>query len=73
MIYIFGLKIPKITEDEINSINELIKKRELFRAEKKFQEADKIRDQISEMGIELIDHKNKTAWMRKEKIQSEHN
>ena len=73
MIYIFGLKIPKITEDEINSINELIKKRELFRAEKKFQEADKIRDQISEMGIELIDHKNKTSWMKKEKIQSEHN
>ena len=73
MIYIFGLKIPKITEDEINSINELIKKRELFRTEKKFQEADKIRDQISEMGIELIDHKNKTSWMKKEKIQSEHN
>jgi len=73
MIYIFGLKIPKITEDEINAINGLINKRESFRAEKKFQEADKIRDQISEMGIELIDHKNKTAWMRKEKIQSEHN
>ena len=73
MIYIFGLKIPKITEEEINSVNELIKKRESFRVEKKFQEADKIRDQISEMGIELIDHKNKTAWMKKEKIQSEHN
>jgi cysteinyl-tRNA synthetase len=72
-IYIFGLKIPKITEDEINSINEFINKRELFRAEKKFQEADKIRDEISEMGIELIDHKNKTSWMRKEKIPSEHN
>jgi len=25
------------------------------------------------MGIELIDHKNRTAWMKKEKIQSEHN
>ena len=73
MMYVFGLKIPKITEEEINSINELINKRESFRVEKKFQEADKIRDQISEMGIELIDHKNKTAWIRKEKIQSEHN
>ena len=73
MMYIFGLKIPKITEEEINSTNELINKRESFRAEKKFQEADKIRDQISEMGIELIDHKNKTSWVKKEKIQSEHN
>ena len=73
MMYIFGLIIPKVTEEEINSINELIKKRESLRTEKKFQEADKIRDQISEMGIELIDHKNKTAWMKKEKIKSEQN
>jgi len=71
MITILGLKIPKITKEEIASINEMIKKREGLRAEKKFQEADRIRDQISEMGIELIDHKNRTAWMKKEKIQSE--
>ncbi len=73
MLYIFGLKIPKITEEEINSINGMIKQRESFRAEKKFEEADKIRDKISEMGIELIDHKNKTSWMKKEKIKAETN
>jgi len=72
MITILGLKIPKITQVEIGSINEMIKKRESLRVEKKFQEADRIRDQISEMGIELIDHKNRTTWMKKEKIQSEH-
>ena len=72
MITILGLKIPKITKVEIGSINEMIKKRESLRVEKKFQEADRIRDQISEMGIELIDHKNRTTWMKKEKIQSEH-
>ena len=71
MIYIIGLKIPKISDEEINTINGLISKRESLRAEKKFQEADRIRDQISEMGIELIDHKNRTTWMKKEKIQSE--
>ena len=43
----------------------------LSEQKKKFQEADRIRDQISEMGIELIDHKNRTTWMKKEKIQSE--
>jgi len=71
MIYILGLKIPKISDEEINTINGLINKRESLRAEKKFQEADRIRDQISEMGIELIDHNNSTTWMKKEKIQSE--
>jgi len=71
MINVLGLKIPKITKEEIDSINDLIKKRESFRAEKKFSEADKIRDQISEMGIVLIDHKNRTAWMKKEKIKSD--
>jgi cysteinyl-tRNA synthetase len=73
MITILGLKIPKITKVEIDTINEMIKKRETLRVEKKFQEADIIRDQIFEMGIELIDHKNKTTWLKKEKIQSEHN
>ena len=73
MITVLGLKIPKITKEEIDTINEMIKKRETLRVEKKFQEADIIRDQIFEMGIELIDHKNKTTWIKKEKIQSEHN
>ena len=72
MISVLGLKIPNITKEEINSINEMIQKRESLRVEKKFQEADRIRDQISEMGIELIDHKNRTTWMKKEKIQYEH-
>jgi len=71
MLNILGLKIPKISSEEINSINELIKKRELFRTEKKFDEADKIRNQISDMGIVLIDHKNRTTWMMKEKIKSD--
>jgi len=71
MLKILGLKIPKITKEEIDSINDLIKKRESFRSEKKFQEADAIRDQISEMGIVLIDHKDRTTWMKKEKIKSD--
>ncbi len=71
MLNVLGLKIPKITKEEIDSINDLIKKRESFRTEKKFEEADKIRDQISEMGIVLIDHKGRTTWMKKEKIKSD--
>ena len=40
----------------------------MFREQKQYQEADKIRKQISEMGITLIDHKNRTLWMKQEKI-----
>lgn len=72
MANILGLILPKISEMEISSINELIQNRELLRAQKKFQDADKIRDQISQMGIILIDHKNRTTWMKKEKIKSDH-
>ena len=72
MATILGLILPKISETEISSINKLILNRELLRAQKKFQDADKIRDQISQMGIVLIDHKNRTTWMKKEKIESDH-
>jgi len=72
MVNILGLILPKISEMEISSINALIQNRELLRTQKKFQDADKIRDQISQMGIVLIDHKNRTTWMKKEKIKSDH-
>jgi len=68
---ILGLVIPKISDDEINSINGLLKKREMLREQKKFEDADKIRTQIADMGIELIDHKSKTTWIKKEKIKSD--
>ncbi len=37
MITVLGLKIPKITKEEIDTINEMIKKRETLREGKKFQ------------------------------------
>ena len=71
MLKILGLRIPDITEDEKQKIDELIINREQFRKEKQFENADKIRDKLNEMNIELIDHKEKTIWMRKEKIKAE--
>jgi len=68
---ILGLEIPKISKQEIDSINDMITQRDTFRSQKKYQEADKIRDKISQMNIELIDHKSRTVWMKKEKIKSE--
>ncbi|MGH1567807.1 MAG: cysteine--tRNA ligase [Nitrosopumilus sp.] len=71
MLEILGLSIPKITDEQKEEINQMIMKREEARKEKKFDEADKIRDKLNEMNIELIDHKGKTIWMIKEKIKAE--
>ena len=71
MLEILGLVIPKITENKKQEINKLILDREQFRKEKQFEQADKIRDKLNEMNVELIDHKGKTVWMRKENIKAE--
>jgi cysteinyl-tRNA synthetase len=71
MTNILGLNIPEMTQDKKHEIDNLIQNRERLRKEKQFEEADKIRGQLNEMNIELIDHKERTIWMKKEKIQSE--
>jgi len=71
MLEILGLNIPEITDSEKNEIDKLIVDRENARKEKQFDDADKIRNKLNEMNIELIDHKGKTIWMRKEKIIAE--
>jgi cysteinyl-tRNA synthetase len=71
MCEVLGLKIQQVTEDEKKKITALIEKRNLLRAKKKFQEADGIRKEISDMGIILIDHKTKTLWIKQEKIGAE--
>ena len=71
MLDVLGLNVIKATDDEIKSIFELIQKREECRKNKNFEEADAIRDRISNMGIYLIDHKQKTLWMKKEIINAE--
>ena len=71
MTNILGLVIPEMTQDKKQAIDYLIQNREKLRKEKQFEEADKIRGQLNEMNVELIDHKERTIWMKKEKIQSE--
>ncbi len=43
----------------------------MYRNEKNFDEADKIREQIAEKNITFIDHKNSTRWVKREKIKAE--
>ncbi len=71
MLEILGLKIPEITIEEKNQIDNMIRTRERLRDEKHFEDADNIRNQLNDLNVELIDHKHKTIWMKKEKINAE--
>ena len=71
MLEVLGIKIQTVSDEEIESVFKLINKREELREQKQFDEADKVRDEIGSMGISLIDHKNKTIWMKKESIKAE--
>ncbi|MCY3854094.1 MAG: cysteine--tRNA ligase [Thaumarchaeota archaeon] len=62
---VFGLRLPIIALKEKNLINSLIKKRELLREQKRYYEADKIRKQIEKMNVILLDHPNRTTWIKK--------
>ena len=68
---ILGLEVPKMNQEERQEIDNLISNREKLREEKQFEKADQIRDELNEMNIELIDHKGKTIWMKKEKIKKD--
>jgi cysteinyl-tRNA synthetase len=68
---ILGIEIMKVSNEEKNQINEMIKRRDEYRMEKNYNEADKIRDEIAEKNIIFIDHKNKTTWVKQEKIKAE--
>ncbi len=71
MLDVLGLDIPKISEEQKQEIDKLISDREKMRKEKRFEEADKIRDQLTQMNIELIDHKGKTIWKKIENIKTD--
>jgi cysteinyl-tRNA synthetase len=71
MTQVLGLEVQKVTESERKAISDLIKKRDELRSQKHYEEADKIRTQISQLNIVLLDHKDKTIWMKKEKIKAD--
>ena len=71
MLGILGLNIPKISPEQKQEIDKMINDRERLRKEKQFSKAYKIRDSLNEMNVELIDHKEKTIWMKKEKIKAD--
>ena len=71
MSEVLGIEIMKVSDEEKNEINRMIKKRDEYRAGKNYEEADKIRDEIAGKNIIFIDHKNTTTWVKQEKIKAE--
>ena len=71
MSEILGIQILKVSDAEKNEINQMVKKRDECRMQKNYEEADDIRAKIAEKNIIFVDHKNKTTWIKQEKIKAE--
>jgi len=71
MSSILGIQILKVSDTEKNEINQMVKKRDEYRMQKNYEEADDIRAKIAEKNIIFVDHKNKTTWVKQEKIKAE--
>jgi len=72
MMKILGLE-PKIPDGiERLQIEDLIQQRKFFREQKNYKNSDQIREILKEVHqVELIDHKDRTIWMKKENIKAE--
>lgn len=64
MMSIFGLAISEVSDEEKKNIESLVEKRNMLRAQKNFEEADKVREKLKTMGVELMDHKGRTVWKK---------
>ena len=71
MSEILGIQILKGSDAEKNEINQMIKKRDEYRTQKNYEQADNIRAKIAEQNIIFFDHRNKTTWVKQEKIKAE--
>lgn len=69
MMDILGLQIVEAGAQEKVEIEELVAARNMLRTEKKFKEADEIRKKLFERSIELLDHKVRTIWVKRERLQ----
>lgn len=63
---VIGLKTVQAGDQERKEIEGLVADRNKLRAEKKFKEADEIRKKLLERSVELLDHKDKTVWIKRE-------
>ncbi len=64
-MFVLGLKIAPVLDNDKDKIQELIKKRDTFRNHKNYEVADEIREELlTKFNVELIDHKGFTVWKK---------
>ena len=56
------LGLSQVKKDSNVEIEELIRRREVSRQEKDFEEADRIRDELHSQGVEIEDTPTGTLW-----------
>jgi cysteinyl-tRNA synthetase len=66
---ILGLQIVQANDQEKKEIERLVAERSRLRAEKKFKEADELRKKLLERSIELLDHRGRTVWVKRERSE----
>ena len=71
MAWVLGLRMPEVPDADIPGIRETINGREELRKQGRYGEADRIRDELSRTGIELVDHGSGTVWIKREHIAAE--
>ncbi|HZD35162.1 MAG TPA: cysteine--tRNA ligase [Nitrososphaeraceae archaeon] len=65
---LLGLKLVDISDDEIREVNAMIVRREHLRAERKYNESDKVRATLmQEYSVELMDRAEGTFWKKVER------
>jgi cysteinyl-tRNA synthetase len=62
MSEILGFSFLEDNPDQVVVIRKLVSARNLLRSKLKYEEADSIRAKLKNMGIELVDHSNRTVW-----------
>lgn len=65
---LLGLKLIEISDEEVQEVTDMISKRDQLRAERKYEESDKIRTTLFEKySVELMDRTGGSFWKKIEK------
>lgn len=68
MAGILGLCMSVAPSENVPGIRESIRRRALLRAQKRYAEADDIRDMLEQDGVDLVDRGSETIWIKREAI-----
>jgi cysteinyl-tRNA synthetase len=64
---ILGLRAVEAGKQEKEEIEKTVNERNRLRSEKKFKEADELRKKLLDSSVELLDHKGRTVWVKRER------